>query len=122
MPRLNDLANALGVRQPTASKVAKALAPLHLVEVARDRRDRCAVTIHVSDDGLAVLRCLPAHFDCGDRLPEALTQLDVALPLGRESGLTHLVLALTRTASYSGVRSSGPSGAIHEPSDKVHGC
>ncbi len=119
---VNDLANALGVRQPTASQVVKALARLHLVEVERDRRDRRAVTIHVSDDGLAVLRCLPAHFDFGDRLPEALTQLDGALLLRLESGLTNLVQALTRSASFSEVRSGGQFGTGHKSPDDALEC
>lgn len=106
---VNALAVALGVRQPTASQVVKALAQLRLVEVARDDRDRRAVRIHVSDDGQAVLRHLPAQFDFGDRLGKALTQLDVALLLRLESGLASLVQALARSATPSGFRGRGPS-------------
>lgn len=116
---VNDLAIALGVRQPTASQVVKALAQLRLVEVKRDGRDRRAVMIHVCNDGLAILRCLPAHFDFGDRLPEALAQLDGALLLRLESGLTSLVQALTQSASFSVVRSGGQFGTGHRPPDNT---
>lgn len=119
---VNDLAGALGVRQPTASQVVKALAQLRLIEVERDGRDRRAVTIHVSDGSLAILRRLPAHFDFGDRLPEALTQLDGALLLRLESGLTSLVQALTRSASFSEVQSGGQFGTGRKPPDNALAC
>jgi MarR family transcriptional regulator, organic hydroperoxide resistance regulator len=119
---VNDLASALGVRQPTASQVAKALAQLRLVEVQRDRRDRRAVTIHVSNDGLAVLRRLPAHFDFGDRLPEALAQLDGAALLRLESGLTSLVRALPRAAALSDDRSDADISAGREQPGNALDC
>lgn len=95
---VNGLAAALGVRQPTASQVVRTLAKLHLVAVGRDGRDRRAVRIRASALGLAVLNELPPRFDFGDRLPEALSQLD-SEALGRlESELAVLVEALARTA------------------------
>lgn len=99
---VNGLAKALGVRQPTASQVVKALAGLHLVEVQRDEGDRRAVRIRPSLAGLAVLQSLPAHFDFGDRLPEALARLDGDSLRSLESGLADLVQALGRTAPVRG--------------------
>jgi DNA-binding MarR family transcriptional regulator len=98
---VKDLALALGVRQPTASQVVKVLSRLRLIEVERDGRDRRAVRIRASDEGLSILRCLPAHFDFGDRLPQALAQLDRASLLRLESGLNSLVQVLNRSAVLS---------------------
>lgn len=100
--RINGLAKVLGVRQPTASQVVKALAGLHLVEVHRDDGDRRAVGIRPSVAGLAVLHGLPAHFDFGDRLPEALSRLDGDSLRSLESGLADLVRALERAAPIHG--------------------
>ena len=119
---VNELANALGVRQPTASQVVKALAQRRLVQVQRDRRDRRAVKIRVTDDGLAVLRCLPAHFDFGDRLPRALAQLDGASLLRLESGLTTLLAALTRSAALSEPRNDVPIDAGAAQPGPSHDC
>jgi DNA-binding MarR family transcriptional regulator len=109
---VNHLASALGVRQPTASQVVKALAHLHLIDVARDRHDRRAVAIRVNDDGLAILRSLPAHFDFGDRLPQAVALLDGASLLRLESGLTRLLQALSRSAARSKVRGDDRVSAL----------
>lgn len=95
---IKGLAKALGVRQPTASQVVKALAGLHLVEVHRDGADRRAVNIRPSGAGLAILQGLPAHFDFGDRLPEALARLDADSLRSLESGLADLVRALGAAA------------------------
>ncbi|MBT9598227.1 MAG: winged helix-turn-helix transcriptional regulator [Vitreoscilla sp.] len=99
---VNALAKELGMRQPTASQVVKALAGLHLVEVQRDDGDRRAVSIRPSVAGLAVLHGLPAHFEFGDRLPEALARLDGDSLRSLESGLADLVQALGRTAPILG--------------------
>lgn len=93
---VNQLAQALGVRQPTASQVVKTLAEQHLVDVHRDARDRRAVRICASAAGRALLQRLPAQFDFGDRLPEALARLDEGRLRSLELGLADLVQALTR--------------------------
>lgn len=94
---VNDLAKALGVRQPTASQVVKALAGLQLVDVERDRRDRRGVRIRASVAGLAVLQELPVPFDYGDPLPQALGRLDGSSLRSLEAGLTDLVGVLQRS-------------------------
>ena len=116
---VNDLADALGVRQPTASQLVKALAQLRLIAVERDDHDRRAVRIHVSDDGWAILRQFPARLDFADRLPAALTQLDGDLLVRLESVLTRLVQALTRQPSSFEPRGGEPSNARHKPQAKA---
>lgn len=112
---VNGLAKVLGVRQPTASHVVKALAGLHLVDVQRDDGDRRAVGIRPSVAGLAVLQVLPAHFDFGDRLPEALARLDGNSLRSLESGLADLVQALGRTAPVRGSDGDGSSCTRDRP-------
>jgi DNA-binding MarR family transcriptional regulator len=112
--RVRDLAQALGVRQPTASQVVKALLARQLVTVERDGGDRRAVRIHVHAHGLAVLQVLPESFDFGDRLPEALARLDASALRSLEAGLSELTLALSRSAAALGTASTGPSGVLHE--------
>lgn len=118
---VKHLAIALGVRPPTASRVVKALAQLRLIEVEQDGRDRRAVRIHVSDEGRLNLRQFPEHFDFGDRLPEALTQLDDALLQRLESELTCLVHAITCSASALVLR-GGPFRSGCKPSGKAFEC
>ena len=96
MPGLgvNALALTLGVRQPTASQVVKALAASHLITVRRDDLDRRAVRIHATLEGLAVVRELPPSFDFGNRLPLALGLLRPGELCRLESGLAELLDAL----------------------------
>ena len=96
---VNELAGTLGVRQPTASQLVKALAASNLVDVHRDSRDRRAVHIRANARGRTVLRRLPAGFDFGDRLPKAVGELDAASLSSLESGLSELLDALPSTAA-----------------------
>lgn len=91
---VKGLARSLGVRQPTASQIVKALAALHLVQVRSDERDQRAVRIHASAAGLAVLRNLPGQFDLGDRLNDALGRLNQNALSSLESGLAAVLKAL----------------------------
>ncbi len=95
---VNELAKALGVRQPTASQVVKTLAALHLVDVQRDGPDRRTVQLHANAEGQLLLRALPAHFNFGDRLPDALKRLDDRSLSRLEAGLTDIVRALGTSA------------------------
>lgn len=109
---VNRLARFLGVRQPTASQVVKALAALQFVHVQGDADDRRAVCIHASATGLAILRSLPADFDFGDRLPQALERLDPNALSNLESGLSEVLEALSRLrrVTRASVKATGPSG------------
>jgi DNA-binding MarR family transcriptional regulator len=91
---INEVARALGVRQPTASQVVKALAGLRLIDVHRDSRDGRTVRVHASGEGLRLLRGLPALFDFGDRLPNAIASLDAQSLSRLERGLDELLASL----------------------------
>lgn len=106
---VNALALTLGVRQPTASQVVKALAAAGLVTVRRDDRDRRAVRIHATAQGLALVNGLPPSFDLGDRLALALGHLGSGKLSRLESGLTALLGALpvVDRAGNPGCKSNG---------------
>lgn len=90
--RVNDLARALDVRQPTASNLVKALAEQDLIEVRKDERDGRAVMLHVRPAGARVLRRAPGPFT--GVLPEALATLDPATLERLEQDLAVLIKVL----------------------------
>lgn len=102
---VNALARLLDVRQPTASQLVKALAAQQLIEVRRDSHDRRAVNLHISADGRALLRRLPAGFDFGARLPLALQRMGAESVISLERGLSQLIESLRNAnANAEGVQ------------------
>lgn len=110
---VNEVAQCLGLRQPTASQVVGSLLDTGLVDVRRDSLDRRAVLIRVSATGLDVLRHLPPRFDFGDRLPDALRRLDERLLSSLEAGLTGLLQRLHQT-EHGGHVATGAAQAPEE--------
>jgi DNA-binding MarR family transcriptional regulator len=94
----------MGIRQPTASQVVKALAAPHLVTVRADKLDCCAARVHATSEGQAIVRKLTSSFCFGDRLPLALGLLECGELNRRQSGLAELLDALPPA---SGARTSG---------------
>ncbi len=93
---VNELAQAMDVRQPTASNLVKSLVDHELIEVRRNDRDRRAVQLHLRPGGSSVLGKAPGPF--AGVLPEALAGLDTAR-LGRlENDLGALIAALDSDA------------------------
>lgn len=89
---VNDLANALNVRQPTASNLVRSLAQQQLIEVRRDGPDRRAVQLHVLPEGRKLLRRAPGP--AAGVLPEALASLDAASLRRLEADLGTLIRVL----------------------------
>jgi DNA-binding MarR family transcriptional regulator len=89
---VNDLAQAMSVRQPTASNLVKSLAQQGLIEVRREGPDRRAVQLHMLPGGRRLLRRAPGPF--AGVLPEALASLDEASLLRLESDLAKVIKAL----------------------------
>lgn len=71
---VNELADALGVRQPTASNLVHCLCERGLVVRAPGRIDRRAVQLDVSSQGRELLERVPSR--AGDGLEAALRRLD----------------------------------------------
>lgn len=115
--RVIDLARVLGVRQPTASQMVKALAGLQLVEVDRDGCDRRAVRIRASAAGLSVLRSLPAHFEFEDRLLEALCRLEEPSLRSLEACMADLIRALGHLDFVETARGGAESCIAFDPDD-----
>lgn len=59
---VGELANALNVRQPTASIIVRNLTQQGLVEAGRDGLDRRSVQLRITTEGRKVLRRAPARF------------------------------------------------------------
>lgn len=89
---VNGLAQAMDVRQPTASNLVKALADQGLVEVRRDDSDRRAVQLHLLPGGGRVLRRAPGPFT--GVLPQALAGLEAGTLNRLEEDLSALIVAL----------------------------
>ncbi len=89
---VNELANALNVRQPTASNLVRNLAQQQLIEVRREGADRRAVQLHVLPEGRKVLRRAPGP--AAGVLPEALASLDAASLRRLEADLDKLLRVL----------------------------
>lgn len=86
---INALAQAMDVRQPTASIVVKALVSAGLIEARKSKEDRRSVQLHVLKPGTAVLRRAPGPFS--GVLPQALADLDDATLARLEADLATLI-------------------------------
>lgn len=89
---VNGLAQAMDVRQPTASNLVKSLVAQNFVEVRRSERDGRAVMLYLLPAGARVLRRAPGPF--AGVLPDALGSLDAATLERLEKDLSTLILAL----------------------------
>jgi DNA-binding MarR family transcriptional regulator len=89
---VNDLAQALDVRQPTASNLVKALAVQGMVDVRREGPDRRAVQLYLLPEGRRVLRRAPGPFT--GVLPQALASLDARTIARLEEDLARLIKVL----------------------------
>jgi DNA-binding MarR family transcriptional regulator len=89
---VSDLGRAMDVHQSTASNLVKVLLERELISAVRDRDDRRALGLHLTDAGAAVLAAVPGPF--AGVLPGALAELDPAI-LGRlEHDLDALIASL----------------------------
>jgi DNA-binding MarR family transcriptional regulator len=98
---VNDLAQAMDVRQPTASNLVKALADQDLVEIRKNERDRRAVQLHVRPGGARVLRRAPGPFT--GVLPQALASLDARTLARLETDLAELITVLGADERAAGI-------------------
>lgn len=89
---VNALAQAMDVRQPTASNMVRTLVDQGLLEVRRDGADRRAVQLHLLPPAHQVLKRAPGPFV--GVLPQALDSLDEATLLRLESDLARLIQRL----------------------------
>lgn len=89
---VGDLARAMDVHQSTASNLLRALVEQGLVVSARGDRDRRAVKLEVTAEGLKVLRKAPGPFT--GILPDALQRLDKATLARLDRDLARLVQEL----------------------------
>ena len=89
---VSDLGRAMDVHQSTASNLVRALLDREMIRTVRDRDDRRALGLHLTDCGAAMLASVPGPF--AGVLPGALAQLDPAI-LGRlEHDLDALIASL----------------------------
>lgn len=86
---VNDLASALDIHQSTASNLVKGLIERKLIAAERSGRDRRAVTLHIQESGMQVLRAAPQPF--AGVLPDALAHLDAATLARLESDLSKVI-------------------------------
>lgn len=89
---VNGLAQAMDVRQPTASNLVRSLVAQSLIEVRKEARDRRAVQLHLLGAGQRILRRAPAPF--AGVLPAALASLDAEALARLELDLDRLLAAL----------------------------
>lgn len=89
---VNGLAQAIDVRQPTASNLVRALVEQGLVEVRREGPDRRAVQLHLLPAGSKVLKRAPGPYS--GVLPQALAALDPATLARLERDLGKLIAEL----------------------------
>lgn len=93
---ISALAQAMDIRQPTASIVVKALVVGGLVEARKAGADRRAVQLHLLKAGAAVLRRAPGPF--AGVLPEALAELDEVTLKRLERDLAKLIAGMAADA------------------------
>jgi len=106
---VGELAEALNVRQPTASIIAKNLVQQALIEARREGQDRRNVQLHIAPAGRKVLRRAPGPY--AGVLPDALQALDPATLGLLDLGLTRLISSLgadTRAATIP-LSEAGPA-------------
>ncbi|MCW5633370.1 MAG: winged helix-turn-helix transcriptional regulator [Rubrivivax sp.] len=89
---VNGLAEALNIRQPTASNLIKGLIRQGLVEARREGPDRRAVQLHALAEGRRILRRAPGPFS--GVLPAALASLTPEVLERLEADLAALIEAL----------------------------
>lgn len=89
---IKDLAQAMDVRQPTASILVKALVQQGLVLALRDAQDRRAIQLQVTPAGRSLLDRAPGPF--AGVLPDALATLDAGTLAQLAQGLDRLIQAL----------------------------
>jgi DNA-binding MarR family transcriptional regulator len=89
---INELANALDVRQPTASNLVRSLVGQGHVEARKEAQDKRAVQLYVLPSGTRLLRRVPGPF--AGVLPEALAALDPVALQRLESDLAVLLKLL----------------------------
>jgi DNA-binding MarR family transcriptional regulator len=89
---VSDLGRALDVHQSTASNLVKLLLEREMVLAVKDRVDRRALGLHLTETGAGVLRAAPAPFS--GVLPEALAGLDPHTLVRLERDLDKLIAAL----------------------------
>ena len=89
---VNDVAQAMDVRQPTASNLVRSLAELGCIEVRKDAPDKRAVQLYLKAAGARVLRRAPGPFT--GVLPDALAALPPATLQRFEEDLAQLLKAL----------------------------
>ncbi|MDH5538308.1 MAG: MarR family winged helix-turn-helix transcriptional regulator [Rhizobacter sp.] len=98
---VGDLAQAMDVRQPTASNLVKSLADQELIEVRKEGPDRRAVQLHVLPAGVRILRRAPGPFT--GVLPQALASLDAATLARLEQDLNKLIAVLDADEQAAGI-------------------
>jgi DNA-binding MarR family transcriptional regulator len=86
---VNDLAQAMDIRQSTASNLVKGLAEKGLVNASRDGPDRRAVQLTVLPPGRRILAQAPGPF--AGVLPGALARLDPQILRRLEQDLAALI-------------------------------
>ena len=98
---VNDLAQAMDIRQPTASNLVKSLVAQDLIQVRKDAPDRRAVQLHLLPAGAKVLQRVPGPF--AGVLPQALDSLDEATLTRLEQDLTGLLAVLGADENAAGI-------------------
>ncbi len=98
---VHGLAQAMDVRQPTASNLVKSLTDQGLLQVRKEGLDRRAVQLHVLAPGLAVLQRAPGPF--AGVLPQALDGLDEATLTRLEQDLGVLIARLGADDRAAGI-------------------
>lgn len=89
---IGELAQALNVKQPTASIIVRNLVQLGHVESRREGPDKRSVQLHITAEGRAVLRRAPGPHT--GVLPQALASLPAGTLAKLEEGLAELIEAL----------------------------
>jgi DNA-binding MarR family transcriptional regulator len=89
---VSDLGRSMDVHQSTASNLVKVLLERALISAVRDRDDRRALGLHLTEAGAAVLATVPGPF--AGVLPGALAQLDPAVLMRLEGDLELLIASL----------------------------
>lgn len=98
---VSDLGRAMDVHQSTASNLVKVLLERELISAVRDRDDRRALGLHLTEAGSKVLSAVPGPF--AGVLPGALAQLDPAILARLETDLDALIASLQADRSAATV-------------------
>ena len=98
---VNELAQAMDIRQPTASNLVKSLVTQGLIEVRKEASDRRAVQLHLLAAGDKVLQRVPGPF--AGVLPQALDSLDEPVLARLEQDLNALLAVLGADERAAGI-------------------